>query len=292
VRTERCSRVLAMESKRSSRWVTLNELICELAYGRRMTYAEMVEYEVENQCAPASPPARKSEVVTYPWDNGGSAKTYAGGIVYIDGYSSQDWQEHAERKAEALRSEVYCEARDFLFEHAEAGSAAIYARNPEEDERHGGYTRISAIYRQIPKEAFIAEHLFAPDEPPVIWPKEGCLVGDAEWFYPKLKVEDAVSLANLWRNRESAVAGTICRNPHPEMPMRRGVSQQNVNAAVKSVAERLDAEGRRPDEEEMLAEVRKFQPNATRDQVREARRLGFVPPEWSKVGAPKKLRGK
>ncbi len=175
-----------MDRKRSERYVALNELICELAYGRKMTYAEMTVYERENNCVPAYSKRRDPLVELVP-------VSYAGGITY--GYS-----EDVVRTDEALRSPAYCEARDFIFEHAEAGSVCILARSPKEKEGDGDITSIPAIYRQIPREAFIAEHLFAPDEPPAIWPKEGCLAVDAEWYYPKLLAGEADKLVREWRS--------------------------------------------------------------------------------------------
>jgi hypothetical protein len=219
-----------MTLKSQDRWVTLNELICELAYGRRMNYAEMVAYESDNNCVPANSKGRG-------WlefglrDLSGGINVYAGGVTYVD----PEYDERAdERRYEALRSPTYCEARDFILGHAEAGKICIYARSPKERHDDSSPIPIAAIYRPIPENVFIAEHLFAPDDPPVLWPKEGCSSQDAEWYYPMLKAADATTLAS----ERQSVGTTTVNTEVGASPRPRGPRPDTRNRIIKQM--RLD----------------------------------------------------
>lgn len=190
-----------MTLKSQDRWVTLNELICELAYGRRMNYAEMVAHESDNNCAPANSKRRDPLEELASRDQSGWINVYAGGVTYVD-------PEYDERTGEALRSPAYCEARDFIFGHAEAGRICIYARSPKERHDDSFPIPIAANYRPISENVFMSEHLFAPDDPPILWPKEGCSSQDADWYYPKLMAVDAKKLAREWLSGGIATINT------------------------------------------------------------------------------------
>jgi hypothetical protein len=272
--------------------VTLNELICELAYGRRMKYAEMAAYERDNNCAPANSKRRGWFEGDGSRDLSGGINVYAGGVTYVDPeYDGRTGGRTGERGEEASRSAAYCKARDFIFGLAEAGTICIYARSPREDRRDSDYPPISANYRSVPKEAFMTEHLFAPDDLPVLWPKEGCSVQDAEWFYPIVNTRDAAKILSLWPAR--SVGSVALQNLEPrELPSGYGVSQRKVDAALRVVSKQYEDSGIRPKEGPLLAAVRKIEPNTALQQLRDARREGVIPDTWLKVGRPKKLRKK
>ncbi|WP_292528308.1 hypothetical protein [Methylocystis sp.] len=248
-----------------------------------MSYADMIAFERDNNCVPADS-KRRGWLELGSRDLSGGINVYVGGVTYVD----PEYDERAdERRYEALRSPVYCDARDFIFGHAEAGTICIHARSPREDRRDGDSAPIATNYRPIPKEAFMTEHLFAPDDPPILWPKEGCLAQDAEWFFPRVEARDAAKIVSLWPAQSVGAAALQHLEPR-ELPSGNGVSQQKVDAALRTVSNQYKASDRRPKENELLAAVRKIEPNTRVNQLREARREGVIPDTWLKVGRPKK----
>lgn len=270
-----------MDSRKS---VTLNELICELAYGRRMNYADMVDYERDNNCVPADS-KRRGWLELGSRDLSGGINVYAGGVTYVD----PEYDERAdERRYEALRSPVYCDARDFIFGHAEAGTICIHARSPREDRRDGDSAPIATNYRPIPKEAFMTEHLFAPDDPPILWPKEGCLAQDAEWFFPRVEARDVAKIVSLWRERSLANEVDLETKAPGETA---GDAVQPFSAQIRNAAEvyqervkRLCSQGvERSSLKDDWESMQKDFQNITRERVRGLRRL-YAPASWKNPG--------
>jgi hypothetical protein len=139
--------------------VPLHELICELAYGRRMSFAEMMAYYSVNDVGSLQKGGEKPDPL---------------GLV-----------------------EKYETAKEFILRQAVSGLVSVYARRGKDSDNNARwYPKTLHDYERTPKEVFIARHQFGPGNPPVLWaenesPFEGLL-------RPVVTARDAATLSKKW----------------------------------------------------------------------------------------------